>query len=60
MSAACPSRDSFSRGWGAAGTYQADLVGNDNGLYPVAELEFGQEPGDVSLFCCHRTRRHLT
>jgi len=28
---------------------QAGLVGQDDGLDPVAELELGQEPGDVGL-----------
>jgi hypothetical protein len=31
------------------GAHQAGLVGQDDGLDPVAQLEFGQEPGHVGL-----------
>lgn len=32
-----------------AWAYQPGLVGQYDGLDPIAELEFGEEPGDVGL-----------
>ena len=37
-------------GHGLAG--QAGLVGQDDGLYPVPKLDFGEDPGHVGLDCC--------
>ena len=34
---------------GVAGSDDAGFVGEDDGLYPVAEVEFGEDAGDVAF-----------